>query len=71
MLGQTHQASVTFTAAGPEGVSAGVGDLALNYRLQAVGSGDTRVALAPRLTAAPPDRRLGARPRRAAGPGSR
>jgi len=50
VLGQTHQASVTFTAVGPEGVSAGVGDLALNYRFQAIGSGDTRVALAPRLT---------------------
>jgi hypothetical protein len=50
VLGQTHQASVTFTAVGPEGVSAGVGDLALNYRLQAIGSGDTRVAFAPRLT---------------------
>jgi len=50
VLGQTHQASVTFTAVGPEGVSAGVGDLALNYRLQAIGSGDTRVALSPRLT---------------------
>ena len=51
VLGQTHQASVTFTAARPEGGSSGVGDLALNYRLQALGSGDTRVALAPRLTA--------------------
>jgi len=54
VLGQTHQASITFTAAGPEGVSAGVGDLALNYRFQAIGSGDTRVALAPRLTALVP-----------------
>ncbi|HEX9400436.1 MAG TPA: hypothetical protein VF912_10025 [Anaeromyxobacter sp.] len=50
VLGQTHQASVTFTAAGPEGASAGVGDLALNYRLQAIGNGETRVALSPRLT---------------------
>jgi len=50
VLGQTHQASVTFTALRPDGASAGVGDLALNYRLQAVGSGDTRVAFAPRLT---------------------
>ncbi len=31
-------------------MSAGVGDLALNYRLQAVGSGEARVALSPRLT---------------------
>ena len=50
VLGQTHQASITFTAARPEGVSAGIGDLSLNYRLQMVGNGDTRVALAPRLT---------------------
>lgn len=50
VLGQTHQASITFNGAGPEGVSAGIGDVALNYRLQLVGSGETRVALAPRLT---------------------
>ncbi len=50
VLGQTHQASVTFTAVGPEGVSAGIGDLALNYRLQAIGSGDTRFAFSPRLS---------------------
>jgi hypothetical protein len=50
VLGQTHQASVTFTALRPEDVKAGVGDLALNYRLQAIGSGDTRVAFAPRLS---------------------
>jgi hypothetical protein len=51
LLGQTHQASVTLNyvnvrAGGPTGV----GDLALNYRWQAVGSGDTALALAPRLT---------------------
>jgi hypothetical protein len=51
VLGQTHQASVTFSYAGlgrsgPDGV----GDLALNYRWQAVGSGEAPVALAPRLT---------------------
>jgi hypothetical protein len=51
VLGQTHQASVTFTALGPEKASAGIGDLALNYRYQAYGSGETRVAFAPRLTA--------------------
>jgi hypothetical protein len=50
VLGQRHQASVTFTALRPEDVNAGVGDLALNYRLQAIGSGDTRVAFAPRLS---------------------
>jgi hypothetical protein len=51
VLGQRHQASVTFTALRPEGGSGGIGDLAFNYRLQAVGSGDARVALAPRLSA--------------------
>jgi hypothetical protein len=50
VLGQTHQASVTFTALRPEDVKAGVGDLALNYRYQAIGSGDTRFALSPRLS---------------------
>src|SRR5512134_3304729 len=33
--GQRHQASVTFTALRPEEGAGGVGDLALNYRLQA------------------------------------
>ncbi len=50
VLGQTHQASVTFNYAGFPGET-GIGDLALNYRWQAVGSGETPVALAPRLTA--------------------
>jgi hypothetical protein len=50
VLGQRNQASFTFTALKPESLSSGIGDLALNYRLQAVGSGDTRVALAPRLS---------------------
>jgi hypothetical protein len=48
--GQTHQASVTFNAARPEDAKAGLCDLALNYRWQAVGSGDAPVAFAPRLT---------------------
>jgi hypothetical protein len=51
VLGQTHQASVTFNFADLQAAGArGVGDLALNYRWQAVGSGDEPVALAPRLT---------------------
>ncbi len=51
VLGQTHQASVTVSYANVKaGGPTGVGDLALNYRWQAVGSGDTAVALAPRLT---------------------
>jgi outer membrane putative beta-barrel porin/alpha-amylase len=52
VLGQTHQASVTFNYAGLQPSSArGMGDVALNYRLQAVGNGETPVAFAPRLTA--------------------
>jgi len=50
VLGQTHQASVTFNAASLSPGSSGVGDLALNYRLQALGNGGTAVALSPRLT---------------------
>jgi hypothetical protein len=50
VLGQRHQASVTFTASEPAKGKAGIGDLALNYRLQAIGSGEDRVAFAPRLT---------------------
>lgn len=50
--GQTHQLSYTFSYVDPglRGVSLGVGDLAINYRYQLLGSGDTRVAIAPRLT---------------------
>ena len=50
VLGQTHQASITFTAAGAGNRSGGMGDLGLNYRLQVIGSDDSRVAMAPRLT---------------------
>ncbi len=51
VLGQTHQASITVNYAGlGEPGATGIGDLALNYRFQAYGSGETRVALAPRLT---------------------
>lgn len=48
--GQTHQASVTFAYAGAEAARAGIGDLALNYRWQAIGDGEADLALAPRLT---------------------
>ncbi len=52
VLGQTHQASITLNYSGLDGPArTGLGDLAFNYRLQAIGSGDTRIALAPRLTA--------------------
>ncbi|WP_242337696.1 MULTISPECIES: hypothetical protein [unclassified Anaeromyxobacter] len=51
VLGQTHQASVTLNYAGLEAPRAtGLGDLMLNYRWQAIGSGETEVALAPRLS---------------------
>jgi hypothetical protein len=48
--GQTHQASITTLYQRPVGTDAGIGDLAFNYRWQAVGSGETPVAFAPRLT---------------------
>ena len=53
--GQTHQASVTlaFTGQGAGG-DTGLGDVLLNYRWQAVGSGEEAVAFAPRLSAALP-----------------
>jgi hypothetical protein len=51
VLGQTHQASVTLNWAGLDAPGArGLGDVALNYRLQAIGNGDAPVAFAPRLT---------------------
>jgi hypothetical protein len=50
---QRHQLSYTLigTSAGEVSNSgAGFGDIAINYRLQAVGNGDTRLAVAPRLS---------------------
>jgi hypothetical protein len=49
VAGQRHQASVTF-GYGDAGRGAGPADLLLNYRVQAVGSGEAPVALAPRLS---------------------
>lgn len=51
--GQTHQASVTVAVQGltaGDRREVGMGDLALNYRWQAVGNGDSAVAVAPRLS---------------------
>jgi hypothetical protein len=51
--GQRHQLSYTLAVARPGAYAAsgpGMGDLLLNYRYQLVGSGDTRVAFAPRLS---------------------
>ncbi len=64
VLGQTHQASVTLNFADVKVANGrGVGDVLLNYRWQAVGSGETPVAFAPRLTLVLPtgdaDRGLG------------
>ena len=50
---QTHQLSYTLVGARnppQEGGSAGLGDLALNYRYQLVGSGESVVAVAPRIS---------------------
>jgi len=50
--GQRHQLSLTVPLeSAPAGRGAGFGDLALNYRMQLVGSGDARLAVAPRITA--------------------
>ena len=50
--GQTHQLSYTFSYLDPgiPSLSPGIGDFAINYRYQLKGSGDTRVAIAPRIT---------------------
>jgi hypothetical protein len=46
---QRHQLSYTVPLEGGDG-STGIGTVALNYRLQLLGSGDTRVACAPRFS---------------------
>ena len=51
--GQAHQASVTVILQGITGTAGrdvGLGDLALNYRWQAVGDGDAPVAVSPRVS---------------------
>ncbi len=51
--GQAHQLSFTALLSRVErhgGTATGLGDLALNYRYQLIGSGDSRVAMAPRLS---------------------
>lgn len=50
---QTHQLSYTVLLSRVEhdgGSHTGLGDFALNYRYQLIGSGDSKVAMAPRLT---------------------
>lgn len=48
--GIKHQFSYTIAATHPGGSSSGFGDTAFNYRYQLVGSGETRVAISPRLS---------------------
>ena len=51
--GQTHQLSYTIPyerSAGEAGSRSGLGDVALNYRYQLAGSGETRFACAPRVS---------------------
>lgn len=50
--GLAHQLSYTlsYLDTGTDAHSTGIGDAAINYRYQLVGSGDTRVAIAPRVT---------------------
>src|SRR5262245_54642566 len=51
--GQTHQLSLTALLARVErgsGTATGLGDFALNYRYQLIGSGEANVAVAPRLS---------------------
>ncbi len=45
-----HQLSYTIPVVSPGDPSAGIGDVALNYRYQLVGSGSAKVAFAPRLS---------------------
>ena len=50
---ERHQLSYTLVAlhsGGLPGSGVGIGDVLLNYRYQLVGSGDTRIALSPRLS---------------------
>lgn len=51
---QKHQLSYTLSMMRAGGAGAGVGDTAINYRYQFIGSGDTKVAFAPRFTALAP-----------------
>lgn len=47
---ERHQLSLTVNVVSPSATGAGLGDTLVNYRYQLVGSGDTRVAVAPRLS---------------------
>ncbi len=48
---QKHQFSTTFVATHADAFGgAGIGDTAINYRYQLIGTGETKVAMAPRLS---------------------
>jgi hypothetical protein len=50
-LDPRHQFSYTIPVVGFPGSGGGIGDVALNYRYQLIGSGDTRIAFSPRVSA--------------------
>ncbi len=56
---QTHQFSYTIPLVRPDGTGTklGLGDIDLNYRLQAIGSGDSKLAVSPRVTLSLPSGR--------------
>lgn len=47
---QRHQLSLTVPVQAVSGLGTGLGDVALNYRLQLVGSGEDALAITPRFT---------------------
>lgn len=57
-----HQLSATFSAVSPGATAAGagLGDILLNYRYQLAGDGESRVAVAPRLSLIAPSGQAGA-----------
>jgi len=50
LRGQRHQLSFSLPVEVHSALGRGLGDIALNYRLQLVGSGESRLAVAPRLS---------------------
>jgi hypothetical protein len=48
--GMRHQLSYTVPVVDPDGVGAGLGDVLLNYRYQAIGDGKTPLHVAPRFS---------------------
>lgn len=50
VFGQKHQLGFTLPAVGIDEGDNGLGDIALNYRYQLVGSGETALAISPRVS---------------------